>query len=278
MVNSESLNPRQVQHPMRRWVRRLRASVKAMYRPRKSIVLQLSYARSGSTLLDAYLSASAGVGSAGEVLHYWSTGGCTPGERLWPAKRHLKIMPCDAAESVVVAKVHLTHLEAHRLTVSDAIRACQPHCVILHFRDDSLSQYISQVKATETRAFRAVEMRSGDADMQVQFSAGDFQRYITRMDSLYAHAVDDLQDMSHCVISHEDVVASPRTAIEHPLSHVIPRLQLPAAPPMQRQAQRPLRDSLRNPSELDEVAFPTALSERVPALARVGWINGKSLS
>jgi LPS sulfotransferase NodH len=252
---------------LRRWSRRGRAFVKKLGGSRKSLILQLSYARSGSTLLDRYISSSPNVGSIGEVLHYTNATGRTPGE-WWPLSWHLQLMPHLVNEENVLVKIHLTHLERHSASVRDVIGALRPHCVILHYRDDSVAQFVSQILASKTRAFRATDKSVATNDAMVTFDAVKYKSYICVMDRLYREALRDLGQHSHVVIRHEDVVDDPVRVIEGALSASISGLHISSAAPLARQADRAVVDYLVNPGALDSVCAERRMSCRIPDLVQ----------
>ena len=258
---------------LRRWGRRVRASVAASRQCPKDIILQLSYARSGSSLLDAYLQESEGIGSVGEVLNYGANNGRTPGERLWSARRHLSVMPHLVPEPRVVLKLHLTHAEKHGMTIKDVLDACSPAVVILHYRDDSLAQYMSQMMATHTRAFRKTDARKAGVRDLVHFSVEHYAAYIATMDRLYGQARAALSSRDHFVIRHEDVVQDPCLAIREPLADTLPGIVIPQQAPMARQADRSLAEYLENPRALEGLTIERFLSRRQPALCQCGKVS-----
>lgn len=254
----------------------MRASwAKSRQRP-KQVILQLSYARSGSSLLDAYLQQAPGIGSLGEALNYFATNGRTPGERLWSARRHLCVMPHLVHEPRVVLKLHLTHAEKHGMTIEDVLSACSPAVVILHYRDDSLAQYISQLMATQTRAFRKTDARKAGVRNRVRFSAEHYAAYVATLDRLYGQVRTVLSAHEHFVIRHEDVVQDPYLAIQAPLAEALPGIALPQQAPMAKQADRPLAGYLENPEVLDGLPVERFLSLRLPALSQRGKVSARS--
>lgn len=273
MTHTGNLAAQGTAEPLRRWARRVRALGFRILGGKKRVILQLSYARSGSSLLDACLGDSPGVGTVGEILHHTANNGRSPAEWWWPATMHLRVMPSIVREAHVVLKVHLTHLKKHGITVKDAVAACRPQCIVLHYRDDSLSQYVSQLLASKTRAFRKVDMRPGDEVEKVELVREKFGDYLALMDTLYIEAQRDLIGTSYCVVRHEDVVSNPVEAVQKPLSRRVPGLVVPEDLPMERQGLLAPAERLVNPVAIENISFDLRLSSRVPSLAQCGWFG-----
>ena len=155
------------------------------------------------------LSSLSEVGSVGEILHYHNANGRTPGE-AWSLRCHLTVMPtlCDLER--VVLKIHLSHLEKHDSSVADLLKWLPKAQLILQYRENTLEQYVSQVRASESRVFARSVENADSSSYKVKIDPYRFVDYGSKMVERFQRAMLELNGRPYLLVSYEQSLAAPQ--------------------------------------------------------------------
>jgi LPS sulfotransferase NodH len=166
--------------------------------------------RSGSTLLAEYLNQHEQILDCGEVLNQRISRGLNH-RKVGPKAviRQITLTMLACSKKVCMIKIHFNHLDDRKTDFQQVLEAFPESRVILLSRQSILSQYCSQVIATQTRHFRKTSRNNQEISFDLQFA--DWEYYRAKRISESYNAATLLRDLrkTYFSLNYEELTRVP---------------------------------------------------------------------